>query len=305
MTVDQLVRNGVSVMGTCRLCGAHRALQRSHVVPAFVFRWMRESSATGYLRFGREPNRRMQDGCKKRWFCSPCENQIGSTESQFAKNIFRPVVEDGLERIEYGPWMFRFCVSMTWRVLLLHREIDTFDDYSKDDRELLDQAEKVWRECLLGRETDSSIFPQHLYVVQGVSSARHSVASNVNGYVLRYVDIDVVRSTLQHIVYVKLPRFFIMGMLRDERPEVWRGTEVHAERGLVSGGQRVPDAFFDFVNEKAERAGSRLSKMSDRQQAKVLGDLQANAGRTEGSDTMKAFGLDVILGWSRESRHQD
>jgi hypothetical protein len=33
-------------------------LQESHILPGFVFRWMKETSATGYLRFGQQPNLR-------------------------------------------------------------------------------------------------------------------------------------------------------------------------------------------------------------------------------------------------------
>ena len=34
-----------------RLCGETKELQESHILPGFVYRWLKETSATGYLRF--------------------------------------------------------------------------------------------------------------------------------------------------------------------------------------------------------------------------------------------------------------
>jgi hypothetical protein len=50
----------------CRLCGEMKELQESHILPGFVYRWMKETSATGYLRFAQQPNLRVQDGVKLR-----------------------------------------------------------------------------------------------------------------------------------------------------------------------------------------------------------------------------------------------
>ncbi len=52
------------MQGKCRLCGKNADLQESHIIPSFVYRWLKDSSGTGYLRFGPEPNKRVQDGYK-------------------------------------------------------------------------------------------------------------------------------------------------------------------------------------------------------------------------------------------------
>ena len=287
----------------CRLCGSDAEIQRSHILPAFVFRWIRESSATGHIRLGEEPNRRVQDGWKKRWLCSSCENLIGAAERQFAQQVFKPVVEDRMDSVEYGPWLFKFCVSVSWRVLRLFQDSDQFDDYSRDDCELLDHAAITWRDYLLGHNADvPQAFRQHLYIVRGVSSAKHEVAPNLNRYVLRHIAADVVRSGHQHIVYAKLPRIFIMGVLRDECPNDWRGTEVHADGGIISHVQRVPDAFYDYVNEKAKRAGALLESISDRQKARMLADISSDPVRAGESDTLKALQWDIVLGLSARQK---
>ena len=270
----------------------------SHIIPAFVFRWIRETSATGYIRLGDEPNRRVQDGWKKRYLCSSCENLLSVAERQFYQQVFKPVVEDRLEQIKYGPWLLKFCVSISWRVLYWFRDVYKFDDYTQSDKAILDRVAIAWKDYLLGYNADvPKEFCQHLYIVRGVSSAKYKVAPNINHYVLRQVNADIVRSGHQHIVYTKLPRIFIMGVLRDEFPNDWRSTEIHAVGGTVHHDQRVPGVFYNYVNEKAKRASTLSSSISDHQNAKVLSDLYSNPVRVVESDTMNALLMDKALGY--------
>ena len=54
----------------CHLCEKTAVLRKSHVLPAFLFRWLRTSSATGHLRFAENINRRIQDGWKLESYCN-------------------------------------------------------------------------------------------------------------------------------------------------------------------------------------------------------------------------------------------
>jgi hypothetical protein len=62
--------------GTCAFCGEHKSLKDSHVLPAFVYRWLRTRSGTGHIRNTENPNRRVQDGLKFPWLCGDCESQF-------------------------------------------------------------------------------------------------------------------------------------------------------------------------------------------------------------------------------------
>ena len=296
LTSLPVMANVVENKGKCRLCGNDGLeLQRSHILPAFAFRWMKKSSATGHIRNGEEPNRRVQDGLKERWLCSPCENDIGKAEMRFAEQFFHPVVKDRSPCDEYGPWLLKFCVSVTWRVLLKFRDMDPFDDYSSKEYDLLERAAAVWREYLRGSRSDVETFRQHLYIVQRISSAQRNFPPNINRHVLRHISADVVRGADQHIVFAKLPRFFIMGVLRDDRPDDWVGTEVFSDTGVVPTYQRAPDGFYNYLYEKAGRSAELLASISDRQKMKVLNAIEAHPNRVDASDTVKALNLDIAL----------
>lgn len=70
----------MTTIGYCRLCDERGELQQSHVLPAFVYRWMRKTSATRHFRFAHNVNRRAQDGKKRNWFCRSCEARLGKWE---------------------------------------------------------------------------------------------------------------------------------------------------------------------------------------------------------------------------------
>src|SRR5438105_3665023 len=73
----------------CALCATLAPLQKSHIIPKFVFRYMRTSSP-GRIRDSTAPNRLIQDGPKIPLLCAPCEERFAAWETPFAERIFLP-----------------------------------------------------------------------------------------------------------------------------------------------------------------------------------------------------------------------
>lgn len=111
----------------CKLCQKNQDLRESHIIPKFVAKWLKESSATGYLRQGVEPNLRKQDFPKERLLCGDCENRFSRWENIFAEKIFLPYLNDGKREFEYTDWLLKFSVSLIWRMGI--SELDEFRDY--------------------------------------------------------------------------------------------------------------------------------------------------------------------------------
>src|SRR5450432_628305 len=103
---------------TCPLCDAlFEPTELSHLVSKFAYRWLKQSSATGYLRYGPEMNRRAQDGLKDYFLCSDCEDRLSREESVFADKIFYPFVSDNSLSVNYEEYALKFAVGASWRVL--------------------------------------------------------------------------------------------------------------------------------------------------------------------------------------------
>ena len=86
-------------MSKCALCHNVKELKDSHIIPAFVYRWIKETSATGYLRFSENINRRYQDGRKIKLLCLDCEERFNKYETSFSNNIFYPYANKELNNV--------------------------------------------------------------------------------------------------------------------------------------------------------------------------------------------------------------
>jgi hypothetical protein len=286
--------------GQCRLCEAEAELQLSHVIPAFAFRWLRESSGQSHLRTNREPNQRVQDGVKSYWLCSKCEQIFSRSETAFANRLFHPYLADPAKPYHYSQWLLHFCASLSWRTLRYFWDEHPPDDsWSDEARSRVWTAEAAWRDYLLGRRPNPGIHQQHLIAMDRIESHTFigGVAPNINRYLMRAVHLDLCRGSECIFTYTKVGRFIIIGIVHDPNPTHWRGARVHATEGTIEPGRNLvlPAALWDYLNEKARSNAEALNGMSDRQHEKVQSNFRTNIDRYIGSDAFKAMEADVEM----------
>lgn len=98
-------KKAAETVDSCPLCLGNGPLRRSHVISKFAFDWLKETSATGYMRHGPQPNVRVQDGFKEELLCDSCEQLLSSWESPAAEQLFKPYHADSSTVVNYGPWL--------------------------------------------------------------------------------------------------------------------------------------------------------------------------------------------------------
>jgi hypothetical protein len=192
-------------------------------VPGFVYKWLKATAATGYIRFGAEPNRRVQDGFKRYWLCRQCEQKFSRWETEFANEVFYPFNDGRTARASYEPWLMKFCVSVSWRVLTLFFQEGHLKDFPDDLQEKVKNALRAWHEFLSDLRPDLGPHEQHLLPWDVVSSTDPRMPLNINRYILRSVDIDVVEGGHTAFVYSKLGRFMILGFISMKNTKHWDG----------------------------------------------------------------------------------
>src|SRR5258705_13464346 len=129
--MGKMSRKASAHTGSCRMCSKTAVLEQGHVVPSFVFQWLKKTSAVPYMRTGKSPNLRVQDGWKQRWFCRACEGQIGRCEKAFAEELFSLVVAEKPAPYPHGPSLSRFVASVAWRTLMFQSQYtDAFDYFT-------------------------------------------------------------------------------------------------------------------------------------------------------------------------------
>lgn len=279
----------------CELCGTMASLRQSHVIPAFVPRWLRETSP-GMMRTVTQPNQRIQDGPTREWLCDICEQRFSDWEKPFSETVFQYVhnTSEDQRPVSYSDWALKFATSMSWRTLRYYR--DSGNDHLSDaDAAHVEKAERVWRELLLGQRTHPGEFEQHVILVDTLAnSSTAPVSPFLNRYFLRTMQLDIVASKSMCFTYAKLCRVIIIGFIRVEAPRRWKGTKLHVRSGFIGGDCEVPQLLFTYWNDKANQTAAALASLSEKQQKK-LDEMFANADldALAESEVLRAMHADV------------
>ena len=237
--------------GVCKLCKQNSELKVSHIIPSFAFRWLRESSGNGHFRATDNVNRRVQDGIKRYWLCGPCEARLGISETAFATQIFHPYQTESGRLFQYDSWLMHFCTSLSWRVLQFFLDEKELSGWDSERLELINEAERVWREVLLGTRKHPGQFQQHLLAFDRIESATFKLPPNANRYFTRAIDMDFCRGERTIFVFTKLGRFMVLGFIQVADFSHWKGTKVNASQGVIGPRKYVlPREFADYLVEK-------------------------------------------------------
>ena len=177
--------------GICRLCDREADLRESHVIPSFVYKWLKDTSGTGFLRFGPERNNRAQDGNKFFWLCRDCEDLLNTWETKFANEVFHPFNKTKKDSTAYGPWLLKFCASVSWRVLNYFMEEADLNYYPDELQGSARCTHRIWKEFLLDKRPHPDRNEQHFLPLDAIESFTHKeMPKNINRYILLRVYID-------------------------------------------------------------------------------------------------------------------
>jgi hypothetical protein len=292
-------------METCRLCRLNAELQESHIVPAFVYRWQKRTSSTGYLRFGRQVNRRVQDGTKPTFLCQECERRLNVSETQFANDFFTPFHEDAQTTFEYGEWLARFCVSISWRVLSYMQEV--FPETRFDARHGTDaqKAMSIWADFLLGNRSDLDCFEQHLVPLGEIADADGGLPANFQRYLMRAVEMDRLWGDDSAFTFAKLGRVVLIGFICEPEARLWKGSKVDTASGILAPCQlELPDWLLRGLIERANRLAELQSQISPTQHAIIDRTQKANPERAMQSETFRALMADYRLSKERFTQQE-
>ncbi len=284
--------------GICRLCNIDRELKESHIIPSFIFKWIKETSGTGFIRFGQNPNLRIQDGYKLYWLCDDCENLFNTWETEFANNVFHPMTEGSSVYYPYGSWLLKFAVSVSWRVLNYFVEELDLSHFPAILQEKANNALSLWKDFLLGKTPHPARFEQHMLPLDLIDSFNHPyMPANINRYILRTVDIDVVHSgDKSAYVYSKMGRIVLVGFIEMPNPREWKGTKLHVKKGVLGSKHYIlPAGFGDYFVNKARGLAKIANSISPKQQQRIEESYSKDLDRAESSETVKAMDQDVKL----------
>ena len=284
-------------LDACALCSQATLLCSSHIIPHFVFDWLRESSGTGHIRTGENPNRRVQDSWKPKLLCRACEQMFGRWEKAFAEHVFVPLHRGERENFPYGPWMLKFAASISWRILTVFKLIGGLDGFPPKIVRAASAALSRWRDFLLDQRPHPGRFEQHMLLVDLIiDTTIPNTPPNINRYLLRSIEIHVAHTEISAITYAKMGRVILFGFFEMSYPKEWQGTKLHVNSGTVGiKGAVLPSTIGDYMMDRARRAAERLKAMSPRQRQIVRKAQGKDLDRIAESESFRALYQDITL----------
>ncbi|HKI55482.1 MAG TPA: hypothetical protein VJ987_15260 [Anaerolineales bacterium] len=264
-------------------------LRESHVIPKFVARWLKETSATGYLRQGIQSNLRKQDFSTEHLLCNDCENRISKWENLFAETIFFPYLNDGKREFEYKEWLLKFSVSLIWRLGV--SELENFRGYQPQLTSHLEQALSVWRNYLLDDTPMQESYGFHLFFIDFVKSVQGgTIPEGFHWYTLRGVDGTLPANDTEVYGYVKLPAMAFFSGVTPRRPSKFKNTRIFESGKIRAANQVVLNPVFgEFYLDRARQAWEMTKATSLKQQEKIRETINGNPERNLQSESFRVF----------------
>jgi hypothetical protein len=291
----------------CKLCKKEKVLELSHIIPAFVYKWLKNTSATGFFRDYESPNVRRQDGQKIKLLCGECEDLLNIYETEFSKRIFYPYVSEELDQFgvaqskipyfDYSDWLLRFIISIQWRVASTDKL--SAKDYSNNLFELKSIQVEYWRQFLLKERDNTGVNETYMLFLQNLAGAFGSWPENlspkINNYVLRSIDSTSASSATKIAMYFKLgPMAFFTTIKPNSMKNV---SDIRVKmRGRIKTAQHLDNEDINnFVLITRPNEIAPMYNISDKQQSKINETLLKNPDRVVNSLSIGATEGDRIL----------
>lgn len=248
----------------CRLCHEFRELRESHVVPKFVFKWLKRTGAPGF-RSPLAPNKRQQDGAKLKLLCDECEGRFSRLETKFANEFFWPHLNDEVERFEYDSSLYRFAISLFWRRLAVDPGVRPHLV-----KKACEELEPHLREFLL--EENSNQLGESVHMVTMGETPGVTPVKFWNSYLTRMPDMCVAQDCHDNaaFAFAKLGPFqFYLDLSGKLRQSLLRA-EVHEDGGTHRPGWEMGELVTDFLVGRARESRALVeSGLSVSQRAKL------------------------------------
>ena len=262
----------------CALCGRTGAIRQSHIMPKFVPRWIKRTSATGYMVRPDDGARRVQDAIKVRLLCDDCEELFSKSEKYFAEKIFYPFHDRGVRSFDYDENLGLFAASLSWRALRA-----SYDEAARGlpgFAPAINEAEARWRGFLLGERRSIEPYESHLIFLDDGTCGGELCGSK--WYTVRGADSTLAVWEEEGVfAYSLLPGMAIVTSVQPARLP-FHGPPIKPS-GKVEAGHPVADSkFYEFIARRAaevlayspgppaKEGERRLKKASEKNPSRVI-----------------------------------
>lgn len=267
------------------MCGREAELLNSHIIPRFVIRWIKETSATGFLRGAEDPDTRIQD-YHEELLCEDCEMVFSDFEREFASNIFYPYINKNTATFEYGERLQKFVMSVSWRLIVSElSEVGEMEPYHRD---AIYDAEEIWRDILNGNlSLSADPFTHHIFFLDDVvpDETAEDLPNKWEFYINRGIDGTPVFGN-QTAIYFKFTQIICISCIQPLEDSELKDTKIE-QTGEIAPPQEMGPDWGTFLVNRAEKVTSR--DVSESEQEKIKERMLDNLERVAESESLKAY----------------
>ena len=290
----------------CALCRFPRRLVKSHIIPSFVFKWLKDTSVTGHIRDVRHGSQRVQDGPTLPLLCAECELLLSKSENSFKRGIFRPFTKDYLDLagrivkdgyLEYDKWLDRFIISIIWRSFVSHFFVSFPGGLAKPVVDRITFLVERWRRYLLGQAdgfgkvTNYVLFLRNIH--EGTGELPPDISPRIVHYLMRSIDGALIYNSKLVAAMMKLGPVMVMTSIKPSKISGYPNSAVHTS-GKLKVQQTWSNADLNsylFVSRPNEL--DKLRGRSRAQQAQVDRAFEKNLDRVDKTMTMPVLKSDA------------
>jgi hypothetical protein len=285
----------MSVIDECRLCGTAGLLRLSHILPRFVFRFQRDTSAAA-IRSHLNPNRPVQDSRKLRFLCGECEERFSAWETAFKREIYDPYHAGRLVELKYDSWLLKCAVSLSWRALKATTQ-EWVDHIPADVQTAAAKAEPVWRDFLLDRRENPGGFPQYLFLLEPLAnSSDPNLPINFASYVQRVGATGIWNDPVRRCIFTfcMMCSIAVVGVVSARTLRSW-GERLRVRRGILRPNSgAVPAEVVGMIKAQANDHLAMSRQLSERQKELDRQQVLADKEKFLRSGYARAMAIDVL-----------
>jgi hypothetical protein len=268
---------------TCALCHNVAILRKSHIIPKFVSKWLKETSATGFLRGVKKPNERKQDLPKLPLLCENCEQILSRLEKYFATKIFYPVLYEQKKEILYDDRLLLFLLSLSWRTLKTSY-FDQIEHYPWI-KEHVDKADEVWRKSLLAESIVDEKYEHHMFFLDYIEKET-GIPERFQWYTMRATDATLASNQEVVFAFTHFARIFFVSSIFPSSFSGWKNTKIEKNGKLTMKWKIDDTTFWEFLVNRGSWAISSLGVSTDK---RILKSMKKDSKKILKSESLKVM----------------
>lgn len=283
----------------CKLCQDSDDLRVSHILPRFFGKYLKETSATGFLTAVDENGKpsRSQDLYKRKLLCNRCESVLNEVETFFANTVFHPFKKGELKTIPVDDRLGRFAVSISLRALWIMQFIE--HPLIEKWKGKLGELETEWRNYLL--RTPDFIMGKHSHHIllcnEGLLAVGLKASPNLIHSVLRTSAYYLFEKFGKAYVFANLAGVQIISMISPPELPVSQGTQVYPNQtfGVISPPGIGWGGYFQNLLELAMKCDAAKGRLSDAQKEMIERAMNNDPERAAMSEDARIFRMQQEL----------